>query len=114
MRDLVFDVRFLRNPHYEPELRALTGLNDEVGEYVSQDPDFEAFFNSFTDMLKITLPRYATEGKSHLAIAIGCTGGKHRSVFIAEKLTRWIRENTDFPAHVFHVEQEGKTKPDKN
>ena len=104
--DLVFDVRFLRNPHYDPELKPFTGRDKTVGDYVAADPDFRGFFGALTGLLRLTLPRYAAEGKSHLAIAIGCTGGQHRSVYIAERLTEWVRQNSGFDANVFHVELE--------
>lgn len=88
--DLVFDVRFLKNPHYVPALQPLNGRDKEVGEYISADPGFDSFFDSLTKMLGLLLPRFEEEGKSYLTIAIGCTGGKHRSVFIAEKLRNWL------------------------
>ena len=85
--DLVFDVRFLRNPHYEDDLRPLTGRDKAVAEYVSQDPDFESIYQRIYDLISALLPRYEKEGKSYLTIAIGCTGGRHRSVFTVEKLS---------------------------
>lgn len=88
--DLVFDVRFLRNPHYENDLREMSGKNEEVGAYVQADEAFNAFFNNLTTMLKPLMPRYKAEGKSYLTIAFGCTGGRHRSVFVAEQLTKWF------------------------
>ena len=91
--DLVFDVRFLRNPHYEKALRPRTGLDPEVGEFVESDRSFEEFFNSLTSLLGPLLPRYQKEGKSYLTIAVGCTGGKHRSVFVAKKLGEWLRNS---------------------
>ena len=91
--DLVFDVRFLRNPHYENALRSRTGLDFEVGEFVKSDCSFEVFFNSLTSLLEPLLPRYQNEGKSYLTIAVGCTGGKHRSVFVAKKLGEWLRNS---------------------
>lgn len=90
--DLVFDVRFLRNPHYVPELQPLTGRDPQVAAYVAQDVDFEGFYAGVTGLLGPLLPRYEDEGKSYLTIAIGCTGGKHRSVFIAEKLAKWLAD----------------------
>ena len=89
--DLVFDVRFLKNPHYETELRPLTGRDPEVAEFVSQDADFSKFFEDLTAMLDPLLPRYEREGKSYLTIAFGCTGGRHRSVAVAESLAGWLR-----------------------
>lgn len=89
--DLVFDVRFLYNPHYVPELRPLTGLDPGVGAYVAGDPDFQPFFERLLQLLLPLLPRYDREGKSYLTIAIGCTGGQHRSVFVAEKLGEALR-----------------------
>lgn len=90
--DMVFDVRFLRNPHYDPELRSKTGRDADVGAYISQDPDFETFFERLTDLLTLLLPRFNEEGKSYLTIAIGCTGGQHRSVYVTEKLRDWLAE----------------------
>lgn len=88
--DLVFDVRFLRNPHYEPELRPLTGRDAAVGDYVAADPAFETFLDSVIRLLQPLLPRYEEEGKSYLTIAVGCTGGRHRSVYTAERLKQWL------------------------
>ncbi len=90
--DLVFDVRFLKNPHYDPVLRPLTGENEAVQRAISADGDFQAFFDSLTGMLEILLPRYEQEGKSYLTIAVGCTGGQHRSVFVARHLNDWLVE----------------------
>ena len=90
--DLVFDVRFLRNPHYELNLRHLTGLDPDVAEYICSDPDFSAYMDSLNGMLDLSLPRFEAEGKSYLTIAIGCTGGKHRSVFVCQRLGDLIRE----------------------
>ena len=89
--DLVFDVRFLDNPYYDPALRELTGLDSAVGARVAADPGFEGFFTSLTGLLRPLLPRYDREGKSYLTIAIGCTGGRHRSVYTAEQLGHWLR-----------------------
>ena len=88
--DLVFDVRFLTNPHYDPRLRPMTGLDAPVAARVAEDPDYPAFFRHITDLLQPLLPRYNQEGKSYLTIAIGCTGGRHRSVFVAETLAKWL------------------------
>jgi UPF0042 nucleotide-binding protein len=90
--DLVFDVRFLDNPHYRPSLSSLTGKDPEVAQFVAADPDFAAFFAGLTGWLGPLLPRYAAEGKCYLTIAIGCTGGRHRSVTTAERLAAWLRE----------------------
>jgi UPF0042 nucleotide-binding protein len=84
--DVVFDARFLRNPHYEPRLRNLTGLDAEVAAYVESDPDFATYFAHITGMVDFLLPRFVQEGKKYATIAIGCTGGQHRSVFMIEKL----------------------------
>lgn len=82
--DLVFDVRCLPNPFYVPELRNLTGLDEPVREYVMQSPETEGFRQRFTDMIDYMLPLYVREGKSQLVIAVGCTGGHHRSVALAQ------------------------------
>ena len=86
--DLVFDVRFLANPHYVDELRPLTGRDPGVGAYIAADPACEPFLASLTDLLETLLPLYQREGKSYLTVAIGCTGGRHRSVYTAEQLTK--------------------------
>ncbi len=88
--DMVFDVRFLRNPHYIDTLRPLTGRDKAVGEYIAQDEAYEGFFKHLTQLLLPLLPRYQREGKSYLTIAIGCTGGKHRSVFVTEQLAAFL------------------------
>jgi UPF0042 nucleotide-binding protein len=90
--DLVLDVRFLRNPHYVPALKPLSGKDRAVGEYIATDPDFPALFDQLCGWLKPLLPRYEREGKSYLTIAIGCTGGRHRSVYVAERLAEWLRK----------------------
>lgn len=84
--DMVFDVRFLKNPHYDPALQQLTGLDAKVGAYIESDPDFAAFYTRLSDLLLPLLPRYLEEGKNYLTIAVGCTGGQHRSVYVVEKL----------------------------
>jgi UPF0042 nucleotide-binding protein len=91
--DLVFDVRFLQNPHYVPALRSLTGRDRAVARYIDGDPDLAPFFEGLTGMLLPLLPRFEQEGKSYLTIAIGCTGGKHRSVLVAERLAVWLRRH---------------------
>ncbi len=90
--DLVFDMRFLSNPHYIEELRPLTGRDKEVGAHIAKDPDFASFLEGVGTLLRTLLPRYAKEGRAYLTIAIGCTGGRHRSVFTAEELARLLRE----------------------
>lgn len=84
--DLVVDVRFLRNPHYDERLRPLTGKDALIAAYIEEDADFGRFFENLKTWLIPLLPRYMEEGKSYLTIAIGCTGGRHRSVFTSEKL----------------------------
>ena len=86
--DLVFDVRFLPNPHFVPEFRKLTGRHPKVAKYVRQFPQTAEFLGKTTDMLNFLLPHYIKEGKSYLTVAFGCTGGQHRSVFIAEEMKK--------------------------
>lgn len=88
--DLVFDVRFLDNPHFVEELRPKTGLDPEVSNFVLSQPDYQAFLKKLKDMLFFLLPRYRQEGKSSLTVGIGCTGGRHRSVAIAEDLGPYL------------------------
>ena len=90
--DLVFDVRFLPNPHYVEDLKALTGQTRAVQEYVMKWGVTQQFFKRLTNLVGFLLPQYIAEGKSHLTIAIGCTGGQHRSVCLAIKLGDWIKE----------------------
>jgi UPF0042 nucleotide-binding protein len=89
--DMVFDVRFLRNPHYVSSLRAGTGLDAEVAEYVATDPDFPVFFERLTALLGVVLPRFVQEGKKYATLAVGCTGGRHRSVAVVEKLASYLK-----------------------
>jgi UPF0042 nucleotide-binding protein len=84
--DLLFDVRFLPNPHYEPDLRPLTGFDRRIVDYVGRDGRLAEFYERTYPLLDYLLPQYVAEGKSHLLVAIGCTGGRHRSVTIAEHL----------------------------
>jgi UPF0042 nucleotide-binding protein len=90
--DLVFDVRFLPNPHFIPEFRKLTGKHPKVAKYVRQFPQTQEFLEKVTEMLTFLLPHYIHEGKSYLTIGIGCTGGQHRSVMIAEELKKRLGE----------------------
>jgi UPF0042 nucleotide-binding protein len=90
--DLVFDVRFLPNPHFIPEFRNLTGKHPKVAKYVRQFPQTQEFLDKVTEMLTFLLPHYIHEGKSYLTIGIGCTGGQHRSVMIAEELKKRLGE----------------------
>jgi RNase adapter protein RapZ len=100
--DLTFDVRFLPNPHYEAELRELTGLDQEVVDYVRQSDGVGDFYDRLTPLLDYLLPAYEREGKSHLTIGIGCTGGRHRSVVIAEHLARVYEDRGDQLIDVVH------------
>lgn len=84
--DLLFDVRFLANPHFVPELRELTGLDAAVLEYLERQPDFEELIGRLADLLGFLLPRYRRENRSYLSVAVGCTGGRHRSVAVGERL----------------------------
>lgn len=101
--DLVFDLRFLRNPHYDPALRPLTGRDAAVAAYVEADPDFSAFWDRLTAFLDPLLPRYVAEGKKYLTVALGCTGGRHRSVLAAERLTAHFL-SSGWQAEVTHRE----------
>ncbi len=89
--DLVFDLRFLRNPHYDADLRPQTGRDAGVAAYIEADPDFPAFWERLVAFLDPLLPRYVQEGKKYLTVALGCTGGRHRSVLVAERLADHLR-----------------------
>ena len=113
--DLVFDVRFLRNPHYQLSLRPLTGRDSRVGNYIGKDGDFVNFMENLKGMLDLLLPRFEAEGKSYLTIAIGCTGGRHRSVFVAEILKDWTEPR--YPRVQLHhrdLEQAAEESASKN
>ena len=89
--DMVFDARFLRNPHYDPMLRPGTGLDADVAAYIEADPDFPQFLGGVAGLLRLVLPRFVQEGKRYATIAVGCTGGRHRSVRIVERLADLLR-----------------------
>lgn len=89
--DLVFDMRFLDNPHWDTDLRPLTGLDAPVGDYIRRDPAWEEAFTRIRGLLELLLPRYQAQGKAYVHIAFGCTGGRHRSVFIAEEMGAALR-----------------------
>ncbi len=89
--DMVFDMRFLRNPHWVQSLRPGTGLDGNVAAYIAADPAYEAALSRIEDLLLLLLPRYKAEGKSYVSVAIGCTGGRHRSVHVAERIAGRLR-----------------------
>lgn len=99
--DLVFDMRFLDNPHWDPALRPLTGQDEAVGEHIRKDPAFAEAFERIRDLLLLLLPRYTAQGKAYVNIAFGCTGGRHRSVYTAERMAAALREAGYAPS-VFH------------
>jgi UPF0042 nucleotide-binding protein len=96
--DLVFDCRFLPNPHWVPELRPMTGLDDKVREYVMEAPETAELLKRLGSLFELLLPAYAREGKSYLSVAIGCTGGRHRSVVLAEEMAEIMRKQGFDPA----------------
>jgi RNase adapter protein RapZ len=100
--DLLFDVRFLPNPHYEDKLRDLTGLDDRVREYVENSDGLNDFYANLLPLLDYLLPSYVREGKAHLTIGIGCTGGRHRSVVIAEHLAQAYADRDEYMVDVVH------------
>lgn len=104
--NLVFDVRFLRNPFYEPDLRDLTGLDSAVETFVKDDPGWSPFIGHLSGLLDFLLPRYRLEGKSTLTIALGCTGGRHRSVTVVRSLARWLETQGTTP-YIFHRDISG-------
>lgn len=104
--DLIFDCRFLPNPHYVDHLRPNTGLHPDVYEYVMKWPDTQTFLSKLLDMLQYLIPMYDKEGKSQLVVGIGCTGGKHRSVAIAEYLGRMLGSSETETVRVGHRDAE--------
>jgi UPF0042 nucleotide-binding protein len=89
---MVFDVRFLPNPHFVPEFRKLTGLDPGVAKYVRGFPQTREFLDRVTDLMLYLLPHYVEEGKSYLTVAFGCTGGQHRSVMMAEEMSKRLKK----------------------
>ena len=108
--DMVYDCRFLRNPHWEPDLRSLTGKDQRVANYVTDDERFDAFFEKINDLTDLLLPAFHDEGKSYLTIGLGCTGGKHRSVAVAEMMGRALA-NKGWQVSIRHREMERQAKP---
>jgi UPF0042 nucleotide-binding protein len=100
--DLLFDVRFLPNPHYEAELRPLTGNDPSVVAFINRDGELDAFYDRLHPLVDYLLPQYLAEGKAHLVLAIGCTGGRHRSVAIAEHLAERYRPANEYLVEVLH------------
>ena len=101
LADLMFDMRFLNNPHWQEELRELTGKDQPVGAFIRQDPAFETAFAQIRDLLLTLLPRYREQGKIYVNVAFGCTGGRHRSVYLAEEIAKALRE-AGFSPTVLH------------
>jgi RNase adapter protein RapZ len=112
--DMVLDVRFLPNPHYEPSLRPLTGYDARVVEYVGRDGRLQDFYDRLEPLLDFLLPQYVAEGKAHLTIAIGCTGGRHRSVAIVEHLAGRWRGREDVFVEVTHRDVERADRRDSD
>jgi len=102
--DLVFDVRFMQNPYYVAELRPLSGLTDEVRAFVLDQPVATRFLDFLREFLEFAIPAYIAEGKTRLTIGIGCTGGYHRSIVVAEEIAGWLREQDQGQVAVFHRE----------
>ncbi len=100
--DLMFDVRFLPNPHYEPELRPLTGNDQLIVDFINRDGDLDAFYEHLEPLTDYLLPQYLKEGKAHLVVAVGCTGGRHRSVAIVEHLAARYGEDGGYLVEVLH------------
>lgn len=109
--DLLLDVRFLPNPHYVPELKPLTGRDERVVEYVARDGKLDEFYGYVEPLLDFLLPQYVAEGKAHLMVAIGCTGGRHRSVAIAEHLAARFADRDDAWVEVQHRDITKADKP---
>ncbi|TBN53058.1 RNase adapter RapZ [Paracoccus sediminis] len=103
--DMMFDCRFLTNPHWEPDLRSLTGRDSRVQDHVASDSRFDRFLQGVCDMILFLLPAYVEEGKSHLAVGFGCTGGQHRSVTMVEKVALALAK-ADWPVSIRHRELE--------
>jgi RNase adapter protein RapZ len=109
--DVVLDVRFLDNPYFVPELKKLSGLDEPVSRHVLGSPEAVEFLKRFSALLEYVMPRYEREGKSYLTIAIGCTGGRHRSVAIAEALARYVSSTISGPFSVLHRDLQRGQEP---
>ncbi|HGG62938.1 MAG TPA: RNase adapter RapZ [Rhodobacteraceae bacterium] len=107
--DMIFDCRFLKNPHWEESLRSFDGRNKEVADYIATDPRYDAFFGKVQDLINMLLPAYIEEGKAHLSIGFGCTGGQHRSVAVAEKLVNALAQD-GWQVSIRHREMERKAR----
>lgn len=107
--DMAFDCRFLRNPHWEPKLRTNTGQDQEVQDYVAKDPLYSSFYDQVEGLITTLLPAFRAEGKSHLTIGFGCTGGQHRSVAMAEQIANGLAK-AGWPASKRHRELERRTR----
>lgn len=107
--DMTFDCRFLKNPHWDPELRGLTGRDEEVADYVAEDERFDVFLNKTTELLKFLLPAHASEGRAHVSVGFGCTGGQHRSVVLTEKVVSALAKD-GWQVSKRHRELERKSK----
>lgn len=104
--DLMFDVRFLPNPHYEPSLRPLTGLDQRVVGFIDRNGELGAFYDRLHPLLDYLMPQYLAEGKSHLVVAVGCTGGRHRSVAVAKALAERYQQASEYVVQVIHRDAE--------
>jgi UPF0042 nucleotide-binding protein len=100
--DLLLDVRFLPNPHYESDLRPLTGDDPRIVAFINRDGELDAFYEKLHPLVDYLLPQYLAEGKAHLVVAIGCTGGRHRSVAIAAHLANRYSSESEYKVHVVH------------
>jgi RNase adapter protein RapZ len=109
--DLTLDVRFLPNPHYVDDLRPLTGLDEPVREYVESGTQAGEFYGRLMPLLEFLLPAYVAEGKQHLTIAVGCTGGRHRSVTVADRIARELSKRDDVKLHLVHRDVELEPRP---
>lgn len=106
--DLMFDMRFLRNPHWLPDLRPLTGTDPRVAAHIAEDPAYEPAFAAIMDLLLLLMPGYVREGRAYVTVAFGCTGGRHRSVAVAEAAAPWLAAR-GWANSVVHRDQEFET-----
>ncbi len=110
--DMIFDCRFLKNPYWDVSLRQFDGRDAPVADYIATDPRFAPFFEKVSDLIQMLLPAYADEGKAHLSIGFGCTGGQHRSVALAEKMTKSLLDE-GWQVSLRHREQERRNADQK-
>lgn len=111
--DMIFDARLLKNPYYVNELKPLTGEDEDVQKYIQQDDTYPSFIKNVKSLLELSIPRFQKDGRNYLTIGVGCTGGQHRSVYIAETLNEWL-QNSNYQIKLKHRDLKKRQTNDRN